>query len=89
MEREEERKFVIELLKEGNNDATIRKINANFPQLGDKENTDKFKDIVKKLIYKDQPRYDMYANGEPKLILQKYPQRGTTVIELKIRVREW
>ncbi len=85
MEREEERKFVIELLREGNNYESIRKINENYPQLGDREYIEKFKNIVQKLIYGDNPGYDM----DEIMNLEVYPTMGDTVRVLKIRVTEW
>ena len=74
----EERKIVIDLLKEGDNIRTIRKIIDNYPHLGNKEYENKYTGIVANIISED----------ETELVVSKYPSRGS-VKELKIRVPKW
>ena len=74
----EEREIVIDLLKEGDNIRTIRKIIDNYPHLGNKEYENKYTGIVANIISEDKSELDVF----------KYPSRGS-VKELKIRVPKW
>lgn len=74
----EERRIVIDLLKEGDNTKTIRKIIDNYPNLGNEEYVKRYTCIVADVLSEDQS----------KLTLIKHPGRGN-VKELKIEVPKW
>ena len=74
----DEREIVIDLLREGDNIRTIRKIIDNYPHLGNKEYENKYTDIVANIISEDKSELDVF----------KYPSRGNAK-ELKIRVPKW
>ena len=74
----EEREIVIDLLKEGDNVRTIRRIIDNYPHLGNKEYENEYTGIVANIISEDESELDV----------SKYRSRGS-VKELKIRVPKW
>ena len=76
----EERQIVIDLLREGDNAKTIRRIINNLPDLGEKEYKDRYKSIVANVLGIDVSN----------MKLRKYPSKksGKTK-ELKISVTEW
>ena len=74
----EERRIVIDLLKEGDNIETIRKIIDNYPHLGNEEYVKRYTRVVANVLSEDQS----------KLKLIKYSIHGN-VKELKIEVPKW
>ena len=78
MNDKEEKRIILELLKEGDNKKIVRKIVDNYPHLGDEEYLNKYKCIVAELLSTDKSN----------LVLDAYPSRGI-VRELKIRVKSW
>ena len=60
----DERSMVIDLLHEGDNSKTLRKIIDNYPHLGDEDYVEKWESIVAKVI------------SESGLELLKYPVHG-------------
>ena len=77
MDSENERKIVIDLLKQGDNARTISKIIDNYPHLGNEEYVRRFKTVVSEVT------------SESALDLQKYRSRGRDVTELKITIPRW
>ena len=77
----EEKKIVIDLLKEGNNKETIDKIINNLPNLGDNCNETEFTNVVKKLLLE-------HLEHENELKTLPYPQKGI-VREFHTKVPEW
>ena len=75
----DERRMVIDLLHEGDNIKTMRKIIDNYPDLGDEEYVEKWKRIVA----------DVISENATKLELEIYPSRGKNKKELKIGVPKW
>ena len=76
----EERQIIIDLLREGDNARTIRRIINYIPDLGEKEYTDKYKRIVANVL----------GMNISDLKLSKYPsKRGGKTTELKVRVTKW
>ena len=78
MNDKEERRIIIDLLKEGDNKNTVRKIVDNYPHLGDEEYLNAYKCIVAELLFTDKSN----------LVLETYTYRGI-VRELKIKVVFW
>lgn len=74
----DEKKIVIDFLKEGDNAKTIRRIMEYLPDLGEEEYTEEYKRIVANVLSLD----------ESDLKLDKYVTKGSTR-ELKIRVKKW
>lgn len=79
MERDSERKLVLDLLKQGNNARTIKRIVDNYPDLGDREYIDRWMEIVSKATSISEQDFD----------LVKYPKSGEKTKELKITVPSW
>lgn len=73
----EEQRLVINLLKEGNNAETIKRIVENLPHLG--QYGDKWKCIVAEVIDVDQEELE----------LVEYPSSRKRTRELKVRVPKW
>ena len=75
----EERRIVMNLLKEGDNERTVRKIIENLPllDLGDQQFEDRYKSIVSNLT------------REEELNFWKHPPKRGKVRELNIDVQKW
>ena len=79
MDNENERKIVLELLRQGDNARTIRKIIENYPNIGHTEYVDRWKTIVSEVA----------SIPEDKLRVQRYPKYGSETKEVKITVPRW
>ena len=74
----EERRIVVDLLKEGDNEWTARKIRKNFPDFGEPKYEDKFRTIVSKLTDENDLKLGKHKNS----------QTGEAK-ELHIEVKKW
>lgn len=81
VDRNEERRLVIDLLKEGNNAETIKRIVENLPHLG--QYCTEWKRIAAEVIGVD------HVDNKEELELFEYPTRGETKRELKVSVPKW
>ena len=79
MDRGHERKLVLDLLKQGDNAKTIKRIVDNYPDLGDREYIDRWKEVVSKATSISEQDFD----------LVRYPKSGDKAKELKITVPDW
>ena len=83
----EERSIVVNLLREGENKKTIRKIMEYLPNLGDEEYRERYRKIVAKVVSApDSGAPDDFKNDD--LELSVYPKTGIAK-ELKIKVKQW
>lgn len=79
MDRVDERELVINLLKQGDNAKTIKRIMDNFPDLGDPKYVSCWKEIVHKVTSVPKREFDFV----------KYPKSRGETKELMIAIRSW
>ena len=79
MDRVHERKLVLDLLKQGDNAKTIKRIVDNYPDLGHPEYTDRWKNVVSQVSSVPRQDFDFV----------KHPKGGEKAEELKITVPRW
>ena len=79
MDRVDERELVIGLLKQGDNAKTIKRIIDNYPDLGDPEYVDRWKEIVSNVT----------SVSMQDLSLVKYPKHRDKTKELMISIPSW
>ena len=79
MTNEDERRIVIDLLRQGDNATTIRKIIDNLPNIGETEYIDRWRTIVS----------DVTSIPKDALQVQKYPKHRNDTRELWAKVPRW
>ena len=79
MSRGAERTIVLELLRQGNNAKTIKRIKENYPDLGEDRYKSLWKDIVS----------DVTGVSKEDLKLSAYPSKGKITNELKVSLSSW
>ena len=81
--QKDERQIVVDLLREGDNARTIRRIIDHMPDLGEKKYRDRYMRIVAKVLEMDTTDLELSAYPDPE------KNRGNGTRELKVRIKKW